>query len=137
LEKKTQILIVAAVVIVASFALYTCMGRGSGNDAEYGDVSVEEAKTLIDSKPDLVILDVRTEAEFDDGHIEGAINIPVDDLSGRLSELNKSDELLVYCRTGNRSTTAVGILEENDYAKIYHMDGGITAWTREGYPTVK
>lgn len=136
MEKNTQILIVATVVLVTAFAGYYFMKMGSGDDAEYGNVSVEEAKDLIDSNPGLVILDVRTEAEFNDGHIEAAINIPVDDLGGRLSELNKGDELLVYCRTGNRSTTAVGILEDNGYTRLYHMDGGITDWTREGYPTV-
>ena len=60
----------------------------------------------------------------------------MDELSGRLSELSKVDELLVYCRTGNRSTTAIGTLEENGYTKLYHMDGGISEWTRAGYPTV-
>jgi len=136
LERKTQILIVAAVVVITSIAVDYFMKMGSGEDAVYGDVSVEEAKDLIDSKPDLVILDVRTEAEFNDGHIESATNIPVDDLSSRLSELSKNNELLVYCRTGNRSTTAVGILEDNGYTRLFHMDGGITEWTREGYPTV-
>ena len=57
-------------------------------------------------------------------------------LGGRLSELNTDDELLVYCRTGNRSTTAVGILRENGYDRVYHMDGGITAWMSAGFPTV-
>jgi len=79
---------------------------------------------------------LRTVSEFDSGHLEGAINIPVDVLSSHLSELNKNDELLVYCRTGNRSTTAVGILRENGYDQIYHMDGGITAWNSAGFPTV-
>jgi len=136
LERNTQIIVVAAVVLVAAFATYYFMNIGSGDDTEYGNVSVEEAKALVDSKPGLVILDVRTVAEFNDGHIEGAIDIPVDDLGGLLSELSKGDELLVYCRTGNRSTTAVGILEDNGYSKLYHMDGGITDWTRAGYPTV-
>ena len=65
-----------------------------------------------------------------------AINIPVEELSSHLSDLNQNDELLVYCRTGNRSTTAVGILKENGYVRIYHMDGGITAWNSAGFPTV-
>ncbi|MEE8354269.1 MAG: rhodanese-like domain-containing protein, partial [Candidatus Bathyarchaeia archaeon] len=85
------------------------------------------ARDLIGEKADLVILDVRTVSEYDGGHLDGAINIPVDDLSGRLSELNPDDELLVYCRTGNRSTTSVGILRENGYDRIYHMDSGIVA----------
>lgn len=105
-------------------------------DEGYGDVSVERARELIQENPSLVILDVRTDAEFREGHIEGAINIPVGELEGRLGELDRGDEMLVYCRTGNRSSTAVGILEENDFTKIYHMNRGITAWTSAGYPTM-
>ena len=98
---------------------------------------MERARELIQERPSLVILDVRTDAEFRDGHIEGAINIPVGELEERLGELDKDDEILIYCRTGNRSSTAVGILEGNEFTKIYHMNEGITAWTSAGYPTVE
>jgi rhodanese-related sulfurtransferase len=99
-------------------------------------VDVGEARGLIAEKTGLVILDVRTVSEFESGHLEGAINIPVEVLSSHLSGLNQNDELLVYCRTGNRSTTAVGILRESGYDKVYHMDGGITSWNSAGFPTV-
>ena len=104
---------------------------------EYADVTVAEAKALIEGKPDMVILDVRTPSEFDDGHIEGAINIPVDYLAERLDELSKDDELLVYCRTGNRSARAVEILDDNGFTKIFHMNEGITGWIDAGYPVVE
>ena len=104
---------------------------------EYADVTVAEAKALIEEKPDMVILDVRTPSEFDDGHLEGAINIPVDYLAGRLDELSEDDEFLVYCRTGNRSARAVGILEDAGFTKIFHMDEGITGWLDAGYPVVE
>ena len=105
--------------------------------AEYGNLTVDEAKSLIESKPDLVILDVRTPSEYEDGHIKDAINIPVDELEGRLGELDPGDELLVYCRTGNRSTRAVRLLEENGFTKILHMDGGVVAWGEAGYSLVQ
>ena len=126
---------IGAVLIVAASAYWLMMPKEQ--DEDYGDVSVERARELIQEKPSLVILDVRTDAEFRDGHIQGAINIPVVDLEGRLGELDRNDEMLVYCRTGNRSSTAVGILEGNDFTKIYHMNKGIAAWTSAGYPTVK
>ena len=132
--KQTQMIIAFAVLILAAGAYYF-MQMGSGN-SDYGNVDVAEARDLMGEKAGLVILDVRTVSEFDSGHLEGAINIPIDELSGRLSELNKDDELLVYCRTGNRSTTAVGILRENGYDQIYHMYGGIVAWNSAGLPTV-
>jgi rhodanese-related sulfurtransferase len=132
--KQTQMIIAFAVLILAAGAYYF-MQMGSGN-SDYGNVDVAEARDLIGEKAALVILDVRTVSEFDSGHLEGAINIPVEVLSSYLSSLNKDDELLVYCRTGNRSTTAVGILRENGYDQIYHMDGGIVAWNNAGFPTV-
>ena len=116
-------------------AAYYFLQMGSGN-SDYWNVDVGEARDLIGEKGDLVILDVRTVSEYDSGHLKEAINIPVEALNGRLSELNQNDELLVYCRTGNRSTTAVGILRENGYDRIYHMDGGIVAWNSAGFSTV-
>ena len=133
MEKRTQRIVVFAVVVLAVAAYYVQMGSGGSG---YGNVDVGEARDLIADEADLVVLDVRTVSEYESGHLEGAINIPVEVLGGRLSELNTDDELLVYCRTGNRSTTAVGILRENGYDRVYHMDGGITAWMSAGFPTV-
>jgi len=91
---------------------------------------------LIGTLNNLVILDVRTQEEYDIEHIQNAVLIPVQELENRVGELFKDETLLVYCRTGNRSQTAVNILEENGFTKIYHMNGGITAWKSAGYPTV-
>lgn len=102
----------------------------------YGDVTIQEARRLIEDKSDLVILDVRTASEYEDGHIEGAVNIPVQELSSHLDELSDEDELLVYCRTGNRSAQAVDILQDVGFTKIYHMNAGITGWIEAGYPVV-
>ena len=136
-SRRTTVIVMVAVAIVAIVAaLYTPKLLHWGED-EYGDVTVQEASNLIADKPELVILDVRTVSEFNDGHIEGAINIPVEEIANRLSELDKNDELLVYCRTGNRSATAVGILEDAGFTKIYHMHEGISVWVQQGYPVVQ
>ena len=134
MEKQTRMIVVFAVIVCAAAVYYLWMGTGGSSG--YGNVDVGEARALVAEKADLVILDVRTVSEYDGSHLEGAINIPVEVLSGRISELNPNDEMLVYCRTGNRSTTAVGILKENGYDRVYHMDGGITAWNSAGFPTV-
>ena len=134
MEKQTQIIIVFVVLALAAGA-YFIMQMDSGN-SDYGNVDVGEARDLIAEKAGLVILDVRTVSEFESGHLEGAINIPVEVLSSHLSGLNQNDELLVYCRTGNRSTTAVGILRESGYDRVYHIDRGIVAWNSAGFPTV-
>ncbi len=135
--RKTTVIVMVAVAIVAIVAaLYTPKLLHWGED-DYGDVTVQEASNLIADKPELVVLDVRTVSEFNDGHIEGAINIPVDELANRLTELDKNNDLLVYCRTGNRSATAVGILEDAGFTKIYHMHEGISVWVQQGYPVVQ
>jgi len=82
----------------------------------------------------LVVLDVRTQSEYDSGHIRNAKLIPHTELEGRLDELNKTDGILVYCRTGGRSSTASQILVDNGFLYVYNMLGGITAWIDEGYP---
>ena len=136
MNRNTRLLIVIGTVLVAVTSAYWYM-LSRETEEEYGDVTVERARELIQEKPSMVILDVRTDGEYRDGHIEGAVNIPVNELEGRLGELEKDNETLVYCRTGNRSGTAVGILKENGYEKIFHMNNGITAWTAAGYLTVK
>jgi rhodanese-related sulfurtransferase len=103
---------------------------------QYGEVTVAEAQALIDANVALVIVDVRTSEEYVSGHLENAILLPVSELADRLDELSTEDDLLIYCRTGNRSTTAMNILAANGFTQLFHMLGGITAWTAAGYPTV-
>jgi len=96
-------------------------------------VNVSEAKQMIESNPNLVILDVRTQEAYNEGHIGNAVLIPVSELESRLDELDMEDEILVYCRSGVRSATASQILVDNGFTSIYNMLGGITAWRNEGY----
>jgi len=133
-QRERRLIYVALALAVVASVLFapSLLPRRDG----YGDVTVQEARSLIEDKSDLVILDVRTASEYEDGHIEGAVNIPVQELSSRLDELSNEDELLVYCRTGNRSAQAVDILQDVGFTKIYHMDAGITGWIEAGYPVV-
>ena len=103
------------------------------------DVSAQEAYALIQEKaddPNFKILDVRTPDEYNSGHVEGAINIDYDsdDFKEKLATLDRSGEYLVYCRSGNRSSSAVEVMEELEFTKIYHMAGGIIEWSAEGLP---
>lgn len=136
-SRRTSIIVIAGVAILAVVAgIYTPRLMNWDKDSAE-DVSIQEAIELIDQKPDLVIVDVRTVGEYEDGHIEGAINIPIDEFPTRLDELSKDDELLVYCRTGNRSSSAVTILLDSGYTKIYHMHEGISVWIQQGHPVVQ
>jgi len=98
------------------------------------NISVEEVYEIITSSEDYIILDVRTLEEFNQGHLEGAVHIPVDDLEGRLGELPQDKPIIVYCKSGGRSKTASNLLIENGFTRVYDMSGGILEWEQKGYP---
>ena len=95
----------------------------------YMNITQEEAKKLMDTEKDYIILDVRTKEEYDEKHIPGAVLIPVDEIEDRaVRELPEKDQLiLVYCRSGNRSKTASEALEKLGYTRIREF-GGINDW---------
>ena len=79
-------------------------------------------------KEGALLLDVRSPAEFADHSIEGSVNIPIGELESRLSELpDTSRPIVVYCRSGSRSSAAAEILSKHGYAKVYNMRR-VTAW---------
>ncbi|MDZ7361677.1 MAG: rhodanese-like domain-containing protein [candidate division KSB1 bacterium] len=100
-------------------------------------VTAKQARALLEKDTTIVVLDVRTPEEFTSqtGHLPRAINIPVQELEQRWRELEKyrSREILVYCRSGNRSTRASGILQNKKF-KLIHLDGGILQWNAESPP---
>lgn len=75
-----------------------------------------------------IILDVREEAEYSFGHIEGAKSIPIGELEVRLDELDKEQEIYVICRTGQRSDLAAQKLKQNGFEKVYNVIPGFTSW---------
>ena len=101
-------------------------------EAALMNITAEEAKKLMDSESGYVILDVRTEQEYAEGHIPGAILIPDYEISEKAeSVLTDKDQLiLVYCRSGRRSKNAAAQLEEMGYTRIREF-GGILDWHYE------
>lgn len=97
--------------------------------AEYIQITQAEAKSIIDSGEEHIILDVRTEEEFSSGHIEGAMLIPDYEIADRAeAELPDKDMLiLVYCRSGNRSKRASEVLVSLGYTNVKEF-GGINTW---------
>jgi len=102
--------------------------------ATYRNVSAREAKVMIDCTLSLLILDVSSEGEYAQGHLKGAVNIPISDLSRRMNELGVNSPILVYCRTGRRSAQACSALAECGFTRVYNMEGGLLAWIDSGYP---
>jgi rhodanese-related sulfurtransferase len=74
------------------------------------------------------LLDVRSQSEFDQGHIAGAVLMPLDTLPATYSSLPKKGKLIVYCRSGHRSAKAVQFLLEHGYSNAVSLNGGYTAW---------
>ena len=91
---------------------------------------------MIQSSPNLLIVDVRTPEEYAQGHLKGAVDIPLSDLPFRIGVLDQKVPMLVYCRTGHRSAQASSILVTAGFIHVYNLQGGITAWINSGYPTV-
>ncbi|MBM3291938.1 rhodanese-like domain-containing protein [Candidatus Bathyarchaeota archaeon] len=133
LRRNLYLIIVIILLSISVYILQLQIDRGKGFPT-YGDVTIQQAYELIKMKPDLVIVDVRSKQEYDSGHIEKAILIPVDEFDRRVAELSKDDDLLIYCRTGNRSSQAVNILKLKGYTRIYHMKDGILGWNQAGFP---
>ncbi len=100
--------------------------------AEYRKITAEEAKARMDSGDPVVILDVRTQGEYDSGHIPGAVLLPNETIGARRPELlpDLDAEILVYCRSGSRSRQAAGKLVGLGYTGIYDF-GGIISWPYE------
>jgi rhodanese-related sulfurtransferase len=118
-------------------AISGCIGTTKPPEkAQYIDVSVQQAREMIDSG-EVFILDVRTQEEYDAGHIKNSTLIPVQVLDKRLNELPRDKKILVYCMSGIRSAQASQILVNNGFKDIYNMKGGITDWTNAGYDVVK
>lgn len=99
---------------------------------DFISISAAEAKKLMDSEKDYILLDVRTQAEYDEGHIPGSVLLPHDQIADKAAELlkNKDQLILVYCRSGNRSKVASQALSELGYTQVREM-GGIKDWPYE------
>ena len=98
------------------------------------DVAAELAKD-----PGTFILDVRSEGEFAQGHLERAVLIPIEQLPGRLGELptERRTRILVYCAMGGRSAVAATLLKTRGYGSVHDLAGGIRAWQNAGLPIVQ
>lgn len=96
-------------------------------------ISAEGLHEMVTGSEKFVLIDVRTPFEFDDGHIEGAINIPVADLRERHTELNKKDAIIMICSSGNRSSLGVSILSQHDFENLHNVAGGMTGYSAAGY----
>jgi rhodanese-related sulfurtransferase len=106
--------------------------RNFFNRPAVAEVTAEETRAK--QKAGAVIVDVREPYEWKEGHIPGAIHIPLGSLSRRLQELHPSREVVAVCRSGSRSLTAARIMQQGGFSHVSSMTGGMMSWMRQRLP---
>lgn len=121
-------------LVLCLFLVAGCERQSNGGDRQmktnpYTQITAEEAKSMMDGQEEYVLLDVRSEEEFAQGHILGAILIPDNEIAERAEEElpEKENTILVYCRSGRRSKLAAQALADLGYTNVYEF-GGILDW---------
>ncbi len=125
--KKVKGLIIMLLISLSLFGMTAC--QDGGNNATYEQITPQQAKEIMDTETDYIIIDARTQEEFAEGHIEDAILIPEYEIAERAEkELPDKDALiLVYCRSGRRSKIASEELVKLGYTNVKEF-GGIIDW---------
>ncbi len=133
MKNKTKLLITALSLGAAVLA-----GCSTATATAVETVSPVAAAEIIANESDEVVLDIRTPEEFNQGIIEGAINIDfyADDFAEQLDKLDKDAHYVVYCRSGNRTNQARSTFEELGFTNVTEIDGGISTWYNDGLPVV-
>lgn len=109
--------------------LSTCTGTDTAKQAEYQRIDAQKAKEMMQDSS-VIVLDVRTQEEYAQGHIPNAELLPLDQIE-KISEVAEKDKtILIYCRSGNRSAQAAHYLIESGYENVYDF-GGILSWPYE------
>ncbi len=121
-----------AVAIVVIVIILIALSSGGGNQGLAREINTDEAYQMYQNGA--FVVDVRTQAEWDEYHAPNTTLIPLDQLPGRLAEVPKDREILVICRSGNRSQQGRDILLAAGY-NVTSMAGGLKEWYAKGYPT--
>ena len=132
-----KIILTVTVIILTAAVLAGCIQKTNKEQTEatqvnigtYYQISQDEAKRIMDEESDCIIVDAREQSEYDQGHIKGAIVIPYTEIEQKAEELlpNKTQLILVYCRSGRRSKNAANELATLGYTNIKEF-GGINDW---------
>jgi rhodanese-related sulfurtransferase len=120
--------------MLASIVAGAVSGAGvEGAEKGIGNITIKEADEMLNSR-NVVVLDVRSQAEYESEHIAGAKLTHVSELVDRIDELDKGKNIIVYCGSGGRSAKTSEILAQYGFENVYNMLGGITAWIDAGLP---
>ena len=135
-----QLFLLAAIICFGMAAIKFCTARMKPNNTpvesrpaklDDGVLTPEQAKARMEENPDLILLDVRTQEEFDQGHIPGAVCLPNEMIAADMPFLfGKDVEILLYCRSGRRSADAAKKLRDMGFTNVFDF-GGIIDWPYE------
>ncbi len=122
------------IILIALFGLLSFV-----TNAEVISVSQQTLLEWQAKSTQPLLLDVRSKEEFQQGHIQGAVNIPYDELPKRLNEIlaYKNKDVVVYCRSGRRAGIAEQFLDSQAFTGLHHLDGDILLWQKNQLPLVK
>ena len=133
-------------ILSMAFLISVCCSKETPKEKESGKkenwlthVSAEEANNLLEKKPRPLVLDIRTPFELKSGTIPGAFpaNYYDKDFEARIAKIERTQPIVLHCRSGGRSKESLAIFKKLGFQKIYHLDGGILAWEKAGYPIEK
>ncbi len=119
----------ALALVVLAGAAVLLLGQRPAMPAE-----LTPAEAMARYSAGALVLDVRTQAEWNQGHIANSILIPLDDLSARLGEVPRDRDIIVVCRSGARSTEGATILRQAGFTRVSCLTGGLQGWVSAGYP---
>ncbi|MEZ4866261.1 MAG: rhodanese-like domain-containing protein [Caldilineaceae bacterium] len=111
--------------------LFGGLGMAGADDHELSAAQYKER--FVTTNTPHMIVDVRSPAEFAGGHLTGALNLPLQNLSQKLTKVPKNKPVMVYCRSGNRSGMALKLLREAGYEEVYNI-GGLNGLAAQGLP---
>ncbi|MCQ1538547.1 rhodanese-like domain-containing protein [Methanocalculus taiwanensis] len=127
----------AAVILLMLLAASGCMSQGESTDNSevptLQTITAEEAIILIELDPTLTIIDLRRSDEYAAAHIPGAVNIDISSsFADNVETLDRNGSYLLYCTAGGKSSSALRIMGEQGFMRVYNLGGGISAWERAG-----
>lgn len=137
---KNHLLALSLLFATASFSTFTPPAQAAETaPPQVQHADPKAAAKLIETNKDVVILDIRTPAEFEDGHIDKAVNVDFYDktFGEKIAKLDKSKTYLVHCAAGGRSTKSLAQFKSQGFTNVVHLDGGLNAWKEAGQPVKK
>ena len=134
--------IIFASLLIVAVSMGSCQNppkSGTSNKVINETISVDEFDKKLSEKKDAQLVDVRTQEEYQEGHLKDALNYNINgsDFDSQLSKLDKSKPVMVYCLGGGRSAEAASIMQEKGFIEVYNMQGGIMKWNAANKPTDK